>query len=135
VNNGTSANPITFSCVGNCVLGAPNANAPVIGSDGKNYIRWHADIGQGHSWQIRAYGRESGSAAPTEVNTAPDTGPVVCHGGTGCWIEGAALDGGLQLDYTDNWNAIRVENYARALFATTPSETSRTKRTAATARR
>ncbi len=51
-NSGQVDRYITFTCVGDCVLGAPNANAPVIGSDGKNYIKWFADLGQGHSWQI-----------------------------------------------------------------------------------
>jgi hypothetical protein len=110
VNQGTASNPITFTCVGDCVLGAPNANAPVIGAEGRNYIRWYADIGQGHSWQITAYGPQGGSAGPTQVNTAPDTGPVVCHGSTGCWIEGADIDGGVQTDYDDNWNGVRLEN-------------------------
>jgi hypothetical protein len=109
-NSGTSANPITFTCSGQCVLGAPNADAPIIGADARNYIKWYADIAQGNSWMITAYGRQSGSATATQVNTAPDTGPVVCHAATGCWIEGAQIDGGLQTDYTDNWNAVRVEN-------------------------
>jgi hypothetical protein len=111
VNSGASPSaPITIRCMGRCVLGAQFANSPVIGSSDKNYVKWYADVLQGHAWQITAYGRQSGSASPTQVNTAPDTGPVVCHGGTGCWVEGAEIDGGLQVDYTDNWDGIRVEN-------------------------
>lgn len=110
VNAGTATRPITFRCVGICVLGAPNANAPVIGADGRDHIWWYAAVSQGHQWRINAYGRQSGSASATEVNTTPDTGPVVCHVVTGCVIEGAAIDGGLQTDYTDNWNGIRFEN-------------------------
>jgi hypothetical protein len=109
-NSGQPNQYITFTCVGDCILGAPNANAPVIGSDGKNYIKWFADVAQGHTWQIQAYAPQSGSASATQVNTAPDTGPVVCHGATGCWIEGADIDGGVQTDYTDNYNGIRIEN-------------------------
>jgi hypothetical protein len=109
-NSGQVNRYITFTCVGDCVLGAPNANAPVIGADGKNYIKWFADVGQGHSWQIQAYGRQAGSAGATQVNTAPDTGPVVCHATTGCWIEGADVDGYQQVDYDDNWNGFRFEN-------------------------
>ena len=110
VNQGTASSPITFICVGICVLGAQNANAPVIGADGRNYIKWFADIGQGNSWQITAYGPQGGTATPTQVNTAPDTGPVVCHGATGCWIEGANIDGIARVDYDDNWNGVRLEN-------------------------
>ena len=110
VNQGTASSPITFTCVGDCVLGAPSANGPVIGAEGRNYIKWVADIGQGHSWQITAFGNQSGSASATQVNTAPDTGPVVCHGSTGCWVEGADIDGIGRVDYDDNWNGIRLEN-------------------------
>lgn len=63
----------------------------------------------GNSWNIQACGRTSGCAANT-VNTTPDTGPVVCHSATGCWVEGARIDGGLGIDYADNWNAVRLEN-------------------------
>jgi hypothetical protein len=108
VNSGSPSAPITIQCVGRCVLGAPNANGPAIGAYAREYIKWYADVMQGHAWQIRAYGRQAGSASATEVNTAPDTGPVVCAG-RGCWVEGAEIDGGLQVDYTDNWNGIRVD--------------------------
>jgi hypothetical protein len=111
VNQGASpASPITIRCVGRCVLGAPDANGPVIGSNDKNYIKWYADVTQGHAWQIQAYGNQAGSASPTQVNTTPDTGPVVCHGGRGCWVEGAEIDGGPMVDYGDNWDGVRVEN-------------------------
>jgi hypothetical protein len=110
VNSGAVNRYITFTCVGDCVLGAQSANAPIIGSDGKNYIKWFADVGQGHSWQIQSYGSQGGSASATQVNTTPDTGPVVCHGSTGCWVEGADIDGGVQTDFTDNYDAIRIEN-------------------------
>lgn len=109
-NNGTASQLITITCVGTCVLGAPNANAPVVGAEEKDYIKWYADIAQGHSWRISAYGLESGSASTTQVNTAPDTGPVVGHGAVGLWVEGMTIDGGQQTDYTDNWNAVRLEN-------------------------
>lgn len=110
VNQGTVNAYITFRCDGDCVLAAPNANAPIIGSDGRNYVKWLADVGQGNNWIIQAYGLQGGSASATQVNTSPDTGPVVCHASTGCWVEGADVDGGPQTDYTDNWNAFRYEN-------------------------
>lgn len=110
VNSGTPNGTITFTCSGICVLGAANANGPIIGSDARNYIKWYADLAQAHTWRINTYAREEGTASTTEVNTAPDTGPVVGHAATGVWIEGAEIDGGLQTDYTDNYNGIRLEN-------------------------
>jgi len=115
VNNGGGSAYITFTCVGTCVLGAPNANGPVIGSEERINVKWFADVGQGHSWSITAYGSQGGTAGPTQVNTTPDTGPVVCHGGSGCWIEGANIDGYQQTDFTDNYNGIRIENSPNAV--------------------
>jgi len=109
VNQGIIGNYITFACTGDCVLTAPNANSPIIGASGRSYIKWYADVSQGNSWVINACGMQSGCANGT-VNTTPDTGPVVCHDGTGCHIEGAVIDGTTPVDYTDNWNGIRVEN-------------------------
>ena len=110
VNNGSGSAYITFTCVGTCVLGAPNANGPIIGSEERINVKWFADVGLGHSWSITAYGSQGGTAGATHVNTTPDTGPVVCHGGSGCWVEGATIDGYQQIDYDDNWNGVRVEN-------------------------
>jgi len=110
VNNGTVANPITFACIGNCTLAAPSAYSPVIGSSGRNYVKWFADVTLGHSWQIQCYGLVGGTPPSTSVRTKSDAGPVVCHASTGCWIEGAVIDGGRGIDYVDNWNAIRLEN-------------------------
>ena len=110
VNAGTASQPITITCVGACVLGAQNANGPVIGASERSYIKWYADIAQGHFWQLNSYGRQGGTAGPTQINTTPDTGPVVCHATSGCWIEGMNIDGGLQLDYSDNYNGVRLES-------------------------
>jgi hypothetical protein len=109
VNNGAAGRYITIQCVGTCVLGAQYANGPVIGAEGRDYVKWYADIFQGHAWQITAYGPQGGSASPTQVNTAPDTGPVVCHASTGCWVEGAVVNGGVRTDYDDNYNGFRIE--------------------------
>lgn len=108
-NSGSSGSPISFVCTGQCVLEAPQANSPVIGASSRNFVKWFADVGAGHSWAIQACGRTSGCASNT-VNTTADTGPVVCHAATGCWVEGAVIDGGLGIDYADNWNAVRIEN-------------------------
>jgi len=109
VNNGAAGRYITVQCVGTCVLGAQFANGPVIGAETRDYVKWYADIFQGHKWQITAYGPQGGNATATQVNTTPDTGPIVCHASTGCWVEGVDVDGGVQTDYTDNWNAFRIE--------------------------
>jgi hypothetical protein len=109
VNNGTAGSYITITCTGRCTLVAPSADSPVIGASAKNYIKWFADVGAGNAWVIQACGTQSGCGAGV-VNTTPDTGPVVCHGATGCWIEGASIDGGAGIDYADNWNAVRIEN-------------------------
>ncbi|MEZ5287561.1 MAG: hypothetical protein R2712_22715 [Vicinamibacterales bacterium] len=109
VNQGSANNYITISCVGTCTLTAPNANSPVIGASGRDYVKWFANVAQGHAWVIQACGRLSGCGANV-VNTTADTGPVVCHYNTGCWVEGAVIDGGAGIDYRDNWNAVRIEN-------------------------
>ncbi len=109
VNQGTAGNYITFVCSGDCTLTAPNANSPIIGASGRSYIKWYANVSEGNSWVINACGMQSGCPNGT-VNTTPDTGPVVCHDGTGCHIEGAVIDGTTPVDYTDNWNGIRAEN-------------------------
>ena len=107
-NQGSQGNFITFVCVGDCTLTAPTADAPVIGASGRNYIKWFADISQGNSWVIRGCGRQSGCSQNT-VNTPPDVGPVVCHNNTGCWVEGAVVDGGPGIDVVQNYNAFRLE--------------------------
>ncbi|HEX4923591.1 MAG TPA: hypothetical protein VFV50_05875, partial [Bdellovibrionales bacterium] len=109
-NDGTSSSPIVFACAGRCVLTAPFALSPVIGNGGRDHIRWFADIGQGHAWVINACGYMNSACPSNTVKTRADTGPVVCNGGTGCWIEGALIDGGPLTDYTDNWNGVRLEN-------------------------
>ncbi len=40
---------------------------------------------------------------------------MVCHGATGCWVEGADIDGGAQTDFTDNYDGIRIENAPSAV--------------------
>ncbi len=115
VNQGTAGNYITFVCSGDCTLTAPNANSPIIGASGRSYIKWYANVSEGNSWVINACGMQSGCPNGT-VNTTPDTGPVVCHDGTGCHIEGAVIDGTTPVDYTDNWNGVRVENAPSAVI-------------------
>ncbi len=109
VHSGTSAAPITFTCAGACTLEAPNADSPVIGASSRDHVKWFADVLMGHGWIISACALTSGCGANV-VNTTPDTGPVVCHDSTGCWVEGAVIDGGPPIDYADNWNAFRLEN-------------------------
>ncbi len=110
VNQGTAGNFITFTCVGRCTLTAPNADSPVIGASGRNYVKWFADVRQSHAWVIAACGRVAGCGSTAVVNTTPDTGPAVCSAATGCWIEGAEIDGLAGIDYRDNWNGVRLEN-------------------------
>lgn len=109
VNSGSSSALITFTCAGDCTLEAPSADSPVIGASGRDYVKWFADVSSGHSWVIPACGLMVGCGSNV-VNTTPDTGPVVCSASTGCWVEGALIDGGPPIDYADNWNAFRLEN-------------------------
>lgn len=116
-NEGTSGHPIIFLAAGAVVLGAPAANSPVIGSDGRDYIRWYA-AGGGSYFSITCDGRvavdeidaDDTKGVSTVVNTKPDTGPVVIWDCVGSEVEGCIIDGGPSINYTDNWNGIRVEN-------------------------
>jgi hypothetical protein len=121
VNEGGSSTPITIVCTGTCVVGAQAANSPVIGANDRDYIKWYASVADGHAWQITVDGlcggenpdeecEDTTSEEATQVNTHPDTGPVVCFGATGCFIEGFEINGGPQLNYTDNFNGVRCEN-------------------------
>jgi hypothetical protein len=113
VNSGAAGNLITFVADGEVVLGAPGANAPVIGAYLRDYIKWYADVTQGHAWVITADGMGGGTTTtspdPTWVNTRPDTGPVVLSATVGSWIEGCRIVATEPVDYDDNWNAIRME--------------------------
>ena len=111
-NEGTVSNPIVFRAVGNVRLAAVAANSPVIGSSGKDYIRWTAADRATGRWLIDCDPREAGGDPKTGdvVNTTSDTGPVILHDCVGTWIECSDVDGGFPIDYTDNWNAFRVEN-------------------------
>lgn len=109
-NSGSAGNYITFACVGDCVLTAPSANSPVIGSSERNYVKWFADVNAGNSWVINSCGLMNGCPTTNVVNTTADTGPVVCHANTGCWVEGTVIDGGAPIDFRDNYNAFRIEN-------------------------
>lgn len=112
-NAGSVGNYITFQANGVVVLGAPAANSPVIGADNVDYIKWYADVTTGARFQITCDGRGGTTAddkgVATVVNPRPDTGPVVGHDATGLWIEGCVIDGGPQLDYTDNYDGIHLD--------------------------
>jgi hypothetical protein len=43
----------------------------------------------------------------TKVNPKPDHGPVLMTG-TAPWLEGFDIDGGVQVDYSDNWDGVRT---------------------------
>jgi hypothetical protein len=109
-NSGTANAYITFTCTGDCVLTAPSANGPVIGASERDYVKWFADVNTGNSWIINACGLMAGCPTANVVNTTADTGPVVCHASTGCWVEGTVIDGGAAIDFRDNYNAFRIEN-------------------------
>jgi parallel beta-helix repeat protein len=112
-NEGTAGNLIVFQAQGYVKFAAPGANSPVIGSNARDYVEWYADISAGNRWLIVCDGRGGNvhdtKADTTIVNTAEDTGPAVLTGCVGCAIEGARIDGGPTVDYTDNWDGIRVE--------------------------
>ena len=115
-NSGTLGNPITFRADGVVVLSAVSANSPVIGAYQRDYIKWTADRVTGY-WAITCDGRVPVDEVDTDdtktgdvVNTKPDTGPVTIWDCTGTTIEGCTIDGGPSINYTDNWNGVRVEN-------------------------
>lgn len=112
-NQGTAGNPITFRADGIVRLGAPAANAPLVGANARDYIKWYADVSQGYYFDIVCDGRggitADTKADPMVVNTRPDTGPVHFVGSAGCWAEGFRVDAGPLIDYTDNWQGIRFE--------------------------
>lgn len=111
---GTAGNYITFTCVGTCTIEAPVARGPAIGADGKDYIKWYADVTLGYSWTMvsdAAGGNTADTSAnSTWVNVKPDTGPVVLNNTTGSWLEGLILDGGAQQEQEDNYPGIELEN-------------------------
>jgi hypothetical protein len=109
-NEGTSTeNYLAFVCDGVCILGAENADGPVVGAHERDYVWWYADIANGDWWQITAYAPEDDAAASDEVNTTPDTGPV-WGDAIGLIVEGFNIDGGVDAGYGDNYNGIRFEN-------------------------
>jgi hypothetical protein len=109
-NSGASGNPITITCVGTCLVAAQNWNGPAVGANTNDYIKWYADIAQGHKWTMTAYSASDDNAGASEVDVTPDTGPVVFVGCTGCSIEGAEIAGGAANTYAgDNYPAIRLQ--------------------------
>jgi hypothetical protein len=111
---GTSGSPITFQAQGYVKLGAPAANAPVVGTGTASidHFRWIAD--RADSRFIIVCDGRGGATADTKgdtsvVNTRPDSGPVVISG-DGVHIIGFDIDGGPMIDYGDNWEGIRVQN-------------------------
>lgn len=114
VNQGTAGNYLTITCVGDCLIAAPDWNGAIVGANARNYIKWYADVSQGHSWQMNAYAPLDDAAAADEVDITADTGPCVCTQATGCWFEGFILDGGDPGDpyptINENYPAFRVEH-------------------------
>lgn len=115
VNSGTSGSPITFVAVGYVKLASPAANSPTVGSLNKNYISWYANRATGRFIMV-CDGLDTGAAttgipsndtkAAGYCNPRPDTGPVILAA-TGCSVEGFDIDGGVQVDYLDNYPGIR----------------------------
>jgi hypothetical protein len=111
-NSGTAGNPITFVAEGYVQLGAPAANAPVVGMFDRDYVKWYADRATGRFLIVcdpRGAITVDVKADSSVVNTRPDTGPVFVDG-TGGWIEGFDIDGGFPIDYSDNWNGVRLQS-------------------------
>lgn len=120
-NAGTAGNYITIQANGYVRLAAPSWNGPVVGTAGMNYIKWYANILTGNGWLITCDGNsitgahnqaadtDADTKASDKVNTRADTGPIVAQGCTGCWFEGFTVDGGVQINYTDNWPGFRIE--------------------------
>ncbi len=86
VNAGSSGNPITFLAVGNVVLTSSTSGdgEPLIGAFQKNYITWDG-----------FYLDEA------NINTAPDTGPVVAWGCTHTTIQNCTIIG-VYFAWNDN---------------------------------
>lgn len=110
-NAGTSdVNRLVFRADGDVRLVAVSANSPVAGVNGRDYVSWTASAGG--RWLVTCDGR-GGITVDTKtgdvVNTRPDTGPCVAWSSTGTVFERWDIDGGPQLDYTDNWDGIRAE--------------------------
>lgn len=121
VNEGNAVSGyITFRADGVVTLTAPSANGPVLGSEGRDYIKWYADVRQGNRWTMVCDPSDSGAAttgipnndtkAANTVNPIPDTGPVVLQGCDHCWVEGLDIDGqGHLKDYGDNYDGVRMD--------------------------
>jgi hypothetical protein len=113
VNEGSATAFITFQANGIVRMGSPAGNAPLVGTNARDYIRWYADVSLGHEFQLVCDGRGGSTpdvkADPMVVNTRPDTGPVHFAGSSGCRVEGFRIDAGPLIDYTDNWIGIRFE--------------------------
>lgn len=108
VNNGSSGAPIEVKCIGTCFTPAKEWNGPVCCATVATHVHWTADTTLGYKWSIKGYFPIDDNAAADEVDTTPDTGPVVCEG-TGCWATGFDIDGGVGLDAFDNATGVRIE--------------------------
>lgn len=92
-NAGSVGNPITFRAVGLVELTSTTWGGPLIGSDARDYITW-----EGHFFLDEI-----------EIETAPDTGPVVLHDCEGSIINGIEIDGGTVGPWDDNHTGVRLE--------------------------
>jgi hypothetical protein len=94
VNAGTLGNPITFQAPsGPVILTGAAAEAPAIGSDGRDYITWTGNFSIDEATWL----------------CTPDTGPVVLHGCTGSVTYGFTIDGNGGTWTGDNHNGVRIE--------------------------
>lgn len=94
INQGTSgSNLLTFTAAGAVVLQATSADSPVIGSSGRNYVKWSGpfDIDE------------------AVVNARADTGGVVLDNCTGCVLDGLQIDGNGDPGWGDNHTGVRCD--------------------------
>ncbi len=93
VNDGQPGMPITFRADGLVVLESPTAGEgePVIGTYMRSHIVWDGFF-----------------IDEANVNTAPDTGPVVVWASDNVVIQNLEV-AGIAADWVDNHNAIRIE--------------------------
>lgn len=93
VNEGTSGNPITFLASGVVTLTSSTGGngEPLIGSLQKDYIIW-----------------DGFTLNEANINTAPDTGPVVIWSSANCTIRNNIITG-TYYAWNDNHNGIRCE--------------------------
>ena len=91
VNSGTAGKPVTFRAQGRVTLQSPMYAGPVIGSYQRSYIVWDG-----------FYLDEA------NVNTTPDTGPVVVWASNFVTIQNLEISGTFA-PYVDNHNGIRLE--------------------------